>query len=123
VGLDEEDIERIAERVVTLLAEAQRETTAAPARFVDATTIAQLLGVDRDWVYAHAEQLGAVRLGGEHGRLRFDLLVLDDRLTRVDRASSRPAARAGGRGRRRAPQHAPLIPYAQQPPTGSEKVA
>jgi hypothetical protein len=122
VGLDSEDIERIAERVVTLLAEAQREPVATSARFVDATTIAQLLDVDRDWVYAHAEQLGAIRLGGERGRLRFDLATLEQRFERVGSTPIRSASRASGRGRR-APRRAPLIPYAQQSAPGSEKVA
>jgi len=122
VGLDAEDIERIAERVVKLLAEAQRETGVTSARFVDATTIAQLLDVDRDWVYAHAEQLGAIRLGGERGRLRFDLATLEQRLDRVGSKRPRSASRASGGGRR-ASRRAPLIPYAQQPATGSESAA
>lgn len=122
MGLDADDIERIAERVVTLLAEAQRETVATSARFVDATTVAQLLDVDRDWVYAHAEQLGAVRLGGERGRLRFDLATLEQRLERVGSTPTRSASREGRRGKR-APRHAPLIPYAHQPAAGSQKVA
>lgn len=122
MGLDAEDIERIAERVVTLLAEAQRERVVVSARFVDAMTLAQLLGVDRDWVYTHAEQLGAVRLGGERGRLRFDLATLDQRLERVGSTPAHSASRASGRGRR-ASRRAPLIPYAQQPASGSEKVA
>jgi hypothetical protein len=119
VGLDEGDIERIAERVVTLLAEAQPEPVVTSARFVDEMTIAQLLDVDRDWVYAHAEQLGAVRLGGERGRLRFDLVTLEQRLERVGSTPARSASRASGRGRR-PPRRAPLIPYAQQPAAGSE---
>jgi len=123
VGLDEEDIERIAERVVTLLAEAQREPVVTSARFVDATTIAQLLDVDRDWVYAHAEQLGAIRLGGERGRLRFDLATLEQRLERVGPTPARSASSENRRGRKRAPRRAPLIPYAQQSAAGSEKAA
>ena len=122
MGLDAEDIERIAERVVTLLAESQREPVTASARFVDAATVAQLLDVDRDWVYAHAEQLGAIRLGGERGRLRFDLATLEQHFERVGSTPTRPASRASRRGRR-APRRAPLITYAQQPATGSEKVA
>lgn len=122
MGLDAEDIDRIAERVVTLLAEKQREPVVMSARFVDATTIAQLLDVDRDWVYEHAEQLGAVRLGGERGRLRFDLTTLEQHFERVGSTPAHPASRASGRGRQ-APRRAPLIPYAQQPATGSEKVA
>jgi hypothetical protein len=122
VGLDSADIERIAERVVTLRAEAQREPVVTSARFVDATTIAQLLDVDRDWVYAHAKQLGAVRLGGERGRLRFDLATLEQRLERVGPTPTRSVSREGRRGKRE-PRRAPLIPYAHQPAVGSEKVA
>jgi hypothetical protein len=120
VGLDAVDIERIAERVVGLLAEAERVTPVAPARFVDAATFARLLSVDREWVYAHAEQLGAVRLGGERGRLRFDLAALDQRLERVGPTPTRSAGRARGREQRSAP---PLIPYAQQPATDREPAA
>lgn len=63
-------IEQIAQRVVELLREG---TQTGPARYVDAATLASELGVERDWVYAHAEELGALRLGGPNGRLRFDL--------------------------------------------------
>lgn len=65
--LDEEDIEAVAQRVAQLLQE-QR-----PVRYVDAAHLARVLGVERDWVYAHARQLGAIRLGGTRRRLRFDL--------------------------------------------------
>lgn len=42
-------------------------------RLVDATTLADLLGVTRSVVYAHADELGARRLGtGSRPRLRFD---------------------------------------------------
>jgi len=78
--LDAEDIERIAVRVVELLHETPEPGTTADeqgVRFVDAATLARLLGVERDWVYAHAADLGAVRLGGQRGRLRFDLQALD----------------------------------------------
>lgn len=67
MNLDEEDIEAVAQRVAQLLQE-QR-----PVRYVDAAHLARVLGVERDWVYAHARQLGAIRLGGTRGRLRFDL--------------------------------------------------
>jgi hypothetical protein len=67
--LDPQDVELIAARVLALLrADAERS-----ARLVDAKTLSELLGVTRAWVYAHAEQLHAVRLGGPQGRLRFDL--------------------------------------------------
>lgn len=83
--LDDEDIQRIAERIVELLGERERKSPVeraadAPAGLVDAATLAQALGVDRDWVYAHAKQLGAIRLGGPQGRLRFDLAKVTSQL-------------------------------------------
>jgi hypothetical protein len=68
VTLDDEDIEAIAQRVTKLLA----HTPPAPPRLVDAATLAGMLGVERDWIYAHATELGAIRLGGPTGRLRFE---------------------------------------------------
>jgi hypothetical protein len=45
-----------------------------PVRLVDAATLAAALGVSRDFVYAHANELGGERIGsGPRGRLRFDL--------------------------------------------------
>jgi len=42
------------------------------------TDVAEILGRDRRWVYAHAEELGAFRYGdGPKGRLGFDLEVID----------------------------------------------
>ena len=69
--LDPRDIALIAERVAELLS--RDGGTTRPARLVDAAAVAEKLGVDRDWVYAHARELGGVRLGGARGRLRFDL--------------------------------------------------
>jgi len=37
---------------------------------VDAATLADHLGISRDTVYRHADELGVIRIGG---RLRFDL--------------------------------------------------
>jgi hypothetical protein len=69
--LNPRDVELIAARVAEILSDT--ESWPGPARFADAATIAEKLGVDRNWVYAHARELGAVRLGGSRGRLRFDL--------------------------------------------------
>jgi hypothetical protein len=99
--------ELVAERVAQLL-------RSAPAtRFVDAATLAGLLGVRRNWVYSHKSELGGFRLNGEHGRLRFDLVQLADRFAPAA-APSPPPARARRRARAR---HRPgvtpvrLIPY------------
>lgn len=70
-------IEQIARRVAELLKEGG---VAGSRRFVDAATLAAELGVERDWVYAHAKELGALRLGGPNGRLRFDLPAVVGRL-------------------------------------------
>lgn len=67
--LDADDVEAIAHRVAELIGPARD----APVRYVDAAALARVLGVEREWVYAHASELGAIRLGGPHGRLRFDL--------------------------------------------------
>jgi hypothetical protein len=62
-------VEAIADRVADLLRTAERRS-----QLVDAATVARMLGVTRDCVYAHASELGARRIGdGTRGRLRFDL--------------------------------------------------
>lgn len=68
--LEPDDVEAVASRVLALL---RAELDRAPVRYVDASTLATALGVDRTWVYAHAKELHAVRLGGPRGRMRFDL--------------------------------------------------
>lgn len=79
--IDRQAIETIAQRVAELLA--AESSAPRPVRLVDAATVARALGVERDWVYAHADQLGAVRLGGPRGRLRFDLRTIEA-LARAD---------------------------------------
>lgn len=56
-----------------LIADELRSTELPRATLVDAAAVAVTLGVSRAFVYEHAEALGAVRLGGKRGRLRFDL--------------------------------------------------
>jgi hypothetical protein len=51
------------------------------AQLIDATAVARMLGVTRGWVYEHATELGAVRLGaGTRPRLRFDPLRVSQAL-------------------------------------------
>jgi hypothetical protein len=68
--LGPDDVEAIARRVLILMRD---ELPAPSARLVDARALALALGVDRSWVYAHAAELHAIRLGNGRGRLRFDL--------------------------------------------------
>jgi hypothetical protein len=66
----------IAIHVAAHLAAMLKDASAPPStpQTVDATTLAAHLGVARAFVYEHAEQLGAVRIGnGPRPRLRFDL--------------------------------------------------
>jgi hypothetical protein len=114
--LDADDIESIAARLAELL----REQIPTGSRLADAAEVARELGVDRDWVYAHAEELGGTRLGGERGRLRFDLVQIRRNLASPAGAKSRPAtARRPCRqppSRRRGGVE--LIPYTEVRSTG-----
>src|SRR5436305_5785056 len=76
LNLSPDVIERIARRIVELLSEEDR---ARSRRYVDAAALAAEIGVERDWVYAHADELGALRLG-PNGRLRFDLPAVLEQL-------------------------------------------
>jgi predicted DNA-binding transcriptional regulator AlpA len=91
-------IEAVARRVAQLLraAEVQRDA------LLTAAQVAARLGVDRSWVYAHANELGAVRLGnGPRARLRFDPAVVEQvvvrrrgpRATVARRVAARPTTR------------------------------
>jgi hypothetical protein len=109
VQLDPDDIEQIASQVADLL---RSEHPPRSGRYVDAATLADELGVDRDWVYAHARQLGAIRLGGPRGRLRFDRQQAIDALGGKQNAPPkrrRPAKRQHTRRSTTSPAN--LIPY------------
>jgi hypothetical protein len=69
---------------------------AAPEPLVDARTLAGYLGVTVAYVYEHADELGARRLGsGPKARLRFSVAEVDSRLTAcsASRGSGSPEAR------------------------------
>ncbi len=110
-------VEQIAQRVAQLLHEHHNtEVRPAPARLLDATQLARHLGVTRTWVYEHAQQLGALRLGaGSKARLRFDLDTATAAIKNLHEptpGSVAPAVETPRRGRpRRRPQPAvPLLP-------------
>jgi hypothetical protein len=114
--LDEHDIERIADAVVRRLAEhvpAPRAGEAGAGRLIDAAAVARRLGVRRNWVYAHAAQLGAVRLGGGRGRLRFDPANLPDRRPDPEIAAARAPGCEPGRRRRGRPRATSVGPAAR----------
>jgi len=72
-SLTEDDVEAIADATVRRLAPLVAHIPATFA-LVDARELAVELGVSTDYVYAHAQELGAMRLGsGPKARIRFDL--------------------------------------------------
>jgi hypothetical protein len=69
---------------------------------VDAAEIARLHGKTRSWVYEHAGELGAVRLGsGPRPRLGFSPRRVAERLEKVDKPATAPLPEAPQRRRRR----------------------
>ncbi len=93
-GVVAADVEAVARRVVELLSDGLIVAPASPD-LVDAAELARRLGIRRSWVYAHADDLGAIRLGaGPRPRLRFDPSVAMERMQLVAPAPERtPAAR------------------------------
>jgi hypothetical protein len=97
-ALDRTSLQAVAREVARLLAVPDRP-------LLTAQEVATRFNVDRGWVYAHADELGVVRIGqGPRPRLRFDAAVVAQQLL-------------GGRGREVAPRAytpqtagAPLLP-------------
>lgn len=104
IKLDPPTIEAIARRIVELL---DRRGLSAGAELVDAAELARRLGIERSWVYTHAIELGAVKLGaGRKPRLRFDPQVAARALRGIGEGpAADPPARSGRRaGRPRRPE-------------------
>jgi hypothetical protein len=90
VRLDTETIDLLADRLAERLTREPDNEPQEPARKLSAAQVAARWGVERAWVYDHAEQLGAMRLGtGPKPRLRFDAARVAEYLS-----SSPPAAPA-----------------------------
>ena len=101
-------LDRLAHRLADRLA--LRLSGLATARvepLVDAAEIARLHGTTRAWVYGHAGELGAVRLGsGPRPRLGFSPARVAERLGTVDMPATGPPPEAPKRRRRRRRQRA-----------------
>jgi hypothetical protein len=72
-----------------------------PPAMVSAAELAAILGVTRDWVYTRASRLGAVRLGGKRGRLRFELETVRQALENGLEAASASPTRTGSQASNR----------------------
>jgi hypothetical protein len=78
-----ESIEALATRLAELLGEPRQQELGAAGekKMISAAKVSELWGVSRRWVYDHAEELGALRLGsGPRPRLRFDPEEVAERL-------------------------------------------
>jgi hypothetical protein len=88
---DDDALDRLADLLAERLA--VRLSGLAPARaepLVDAAEIARLHGKTRSWVYEHAGELGAVRLGsGRRPRLGFSTARVAAALEKVDKPATR----------------------------------
>ena len=72
--LDYEDIEAIAEHAAHRVVQLLEQPGPGAYKLLDPKELAGALNVSLDYVYAHAADLGAMRLGdGPKARLRFDL--------------------------------------------------
>jgi hypothetical protein len=102
VPLTPDEVEAIARRVVELVER--------PRGLVDAQGVADDLQVERDWVYGHARELGAIRLGdGPKARLRFDLQRVRERLVTLDADDRPPPNEPRSRPRKPRPAGVKLI--------------
>jgi len=110
IKLDPEAVEAVARKVVELL----EARGLQQRRLVDAAELAAMFGIERSWVYTHAIELGAVKLGdGKKPRLRFDPEVAARVLRKVgDGTAADPPARLGKRADRPGAEEgrAPLLP-------------
>jgi hypothetical protein len=105
ITLSRQSVEAVARRLLELLDEREAQL-AAPGRYLSAAELSACLGVEVAYVYAHAAEFGAIRLGdGPRPRLRFDPEVVAERLAARDTAPqtsterpSSPPRRPGGRG-------------------------
>lgn len=112
IQLDEASIEAVAARVADLLRGEDMS-----AELVDAGEVARRFNVSRDFVYGHADDLGAVRLGdGPRARLRFDPATVAERLSAPAHSPARPRRE---RQRRRRTEDT-LLPIRQKHSKGLE---
>ena len=94
---DPASLRLLAREVAQLLGRAE------PERLLTAQEVAVRFNVDRSWVYAHANELGVIRLGtGPRPRLRFDAAVVAQQLL--------PTAPTNSSSPPRGTNSAPLLP-------------
>lgn len=123
--LDDAAIGVLAARVAELLA-GQLPPPAPlprqPGRLLSAAEVSEWWGIGRGWIYQHAGELGAIRIGdGERPRLRFDPDQVAERLNRPPAAPPKtpPARRAGARRSPRIRGDSPRLAFRADPELSS----
>lgn len=123
--LDAAAIEALAARVAELLTgqlPAQPPVTITPGRLLSAAEVSEWWGVRRGWVYEHAGELGAIRIGdGERPRLRFDADRVAQRLQRQPASPPPTQPEPAVRARRspRIPGGSPRLAFRADPELSS----
>ena len=112
IQLDAQTIEAIARLVVESLEQRGLQSR----ELVDAVELARRFGIERSWVYTHAIELGAVKLGGgAKPRLRFDPQIAVRVLRKAGGESAAdPPTRSGKRAGQPRPgqgSEVPLLPF------------
>jgi hypothetical protein len=97
----------------------QARASLEPLPWVGAAAVARYLGVDVSYVYEHADELGAHRLGnGPKARLRFRLDLVDRVLSPARAPNETESSHNGTRRRRRyggsSSRSVPLLPIRSQ---------
>ena len=116
LDLTPEALDRLADAIADRLAERLRGTAPEErdAALLDAKEVARRCGRSRDWVYEHAGDLGAIRLGGagagKRPRLAFDPARVDAYLAPVQPADEAPPPTRSGARRARNKPEVPLLP-------------
>jgi len=83
-----------------LRAAASRGADGVGERLLTVKEVAFVLGLKPPWVYRHAEELGAIRVGrGDRAAIRFDAATVAERIAAMHVVDPAPTPRA----RRRAP--------------------
>lgn len=101
---EERQLDLLAERIAEHLA-SRLHSPAPPETLIDASEVARITGKTRAWVYDHAGDLGAIRLGsGQRPRLGFFPARIYEHLEKVAEPTPQPPPQhAKPRRRRRSP--------------------
>lgn len=99
MGLSDEELDALAERVADLLAERLEQTPGPRSGMVTAREVAKELKLERGWVYDNRERLGGSKLGpGRGAPVRFNLArvreLIDSGEVSVPQAKKRRAPRS-----------------------------